>query len=619
VIGTLLAIHGRVLRGRAVRWLRLLRQPRYLLGLLAGLAWLSLWIGRPLLRVGRRLGSDTRVEIGAGRLLQSLPPEAIHGLILMASVLVTVLVALWWLAPWGRPALQMTEAELSLLLQAPLSRRQVVQYALLRNQPGILLGTLILTVFMGFGGPGRRLVQLACIWLLLTVWDLHATARHLWRARTAAAPPSRAWRRRGVLAAILLVYAGAVAVLAWRAHFEALGLAAAGGGKGLDAFRDYLTAWSGSSPLSLLLLPARLALAPLAAAGGAGLGLALLGPLLLALIHHEWVVRTPQLFEDQALAHARRKDSRTRAARTGVRRLPRGRHRRPFPLPPVGRAELAVVWKNLMQERRLGLGTTLALVVGFCLLLMVAPAVAGIGQVAFPILALAGTALLVSQPMMTGLAQRHDLRTDLLHTDILRTWPLSGAGLAAAEILTPVLSAALWMTLGLGLLLAAQTGPALAALLAGGPAQGLAAPEIWQALGAPAPVAIPLALLGVLPAMLAVSVISSAVQNLAALWFPGWIRLGPQRRGGAAQLGQNLLVIALLMLSIAVGLLPGVLVAGTVGVGAWLLGAAPSIWWAPVLGLALALPLLAEGAGLILLAGRAWDRFDPSAQPLEAT
>ncbi len=155
----------RSLRGRLMRRLRLLRKPRYLLGLVAGLTWMAFWVGRPLGRILRRgmgeggleLGNGgikvggNSVQFGPGALLEKLPAGSLDGLHLLIAVLLTLAICLWWLAPWHRPVLRLREEELSLLLAAPLSRRQIIHYAILRHQPGILFGSLIMSFFLGTG------------------------------------------------------------------------------------------------------------------------------------------------------------------------------------------------------------------------------------------------------------------------------------------------------------------------------------------------------------------------------------------------------------------------------------------------------------------------------------
>lgn len=621
----------RSLRGRLLRRLRLLRKPRYLIGLVAGLAWMAFWIGRPLGRIVRRgmdeggveLGDGAikvggrSVQFGAGALLDRLPAGTLDGVHLLVAVILAMAVCLWWLAPWHRPVLRLREEELSLLLTAPLSRRQIIQYAILRHQPGILFGSLIMSFFLGSGPLLHRLGFLFMAWMFLSLWDLHSTARHLWHARTQEVGGLTALRRRLWLAGVAGLYLVAICAALLAAH--AAGLAAAAGAEDTPAaVGNYLAALGNSLPVTILLAPSWAMVAPFfATTSPVGYAYALALPLAALVAHHEWVVRTPRLFEDAALEQARQRGRSKNKSRGHRRRWKLGRQRQPFPLPPVGLPEVAIVWKNLLQVSRLGLGTMAALGLGGLILVTILPAFLPTPTKFYLVLAMAGAFPPALVALMCGVIYRHDLRVDLLHADILRTWPLSGSRLVAAEVAGPVISATLAATLAIGVAAAAETGHRLQGLLAGrGSGQSLLPAEFWSLIHAPAPVAMLLAAAGILPLVVALATVSSAIQNLAVLLFPGWMRLGRQRRSGAAQFGQNLVVSVIQMLTLAIGLIPGLLLAGLVVGLHMVLGVNVSPWEWPLLGILTALPLAAEATGLILLAGRRWDRFDPSAQTL---
>ncbi|MCZ6650667.1 MAG: hypothetical protein O7D35_08355 [Acidobacteria bacterium] len=623
----------RSLRGRLRRRLRLLRKPRYVIGLVAGLAWMAFWIGRPLGRALRRsvgqgdagveVGNgiirvgDKSVQFGPGALLEKLPAGALDGVHLLVALILAVAICLWWLAPWHRPVLRLREEELSLLLAAPLSRRQIIQYAILRHQPGIIFGSLIMSFFLGSGPLLHRAGFLFMAWLFLSLWDLHSTARHLWHARTREVGGMTALRRRIGLAGGTGLYLVATGAALYAAHATALAAAAGAGDDMLASVGNYLTALGSSLPVTILLAPLWAMVAPFFATTPMGYAFALAAPLLALVAHHEWVVRTPRLFEDAALEQARKRGRSKNKNRRQRRRWKLGRRRQPFPLPPVGLPEVAIVWKNLLQVSRLGLGTIVALGLGGLLLVTILPAFLPTPTKFYLMLALAGAFPPAMVALMCGVIYRHDLRVDLLHADILRAWPLSGSRLVAAEVAGPVISATLAATLALGVAAAAETGHRLQAFLAGrGGGQSLLPADFWTLIHAPAPLAMLLAAAGVLPLVVALAAVSSAIQNLAVLLFPGWLRLGRQRRSGAAQFGQNLLASAVLMLTLAIGLIPGLLLAGLVVGLHFFLGLSVSPWEWPLLGILTALPLAAEAAGLILLAGRRWERFDPSAQTL---
>lgn len=647
----LLELHLRSLRGLVVRRMRLLRNPRYAIGLLAGLAWLGFWAGRPLFRILRKAGSggDGTIELGnktvsigsvqfgAGALLDRLPPAAMDGIHLLVAVLITTLVCLWWMAPWYRPVLRLKEEELALLLAAPLSRRQIIQYAMMRNQPGILFGSLIMSVFLGFGPLLQRLGFFLTAWLFLTLWDMHSTARHIWQARTREEGGTAGLRRHLFLVAGLVAYLLAMVWVVFSAHQQAYAATLAAGlenlpdlntsedvaaklGEGyekLQVFIAYLAQLGSDRWAMILLAPAWLVTAPFFTTSSLAFLIALAGPLAALVIHHEWVVRTPSLFEDAALEQARRRGRVKSRGRGPRRRLSTTRRWQPFSLPPRGRPEVAIVWKNLMQVHRMSLGILALLGMAGLVVVMMVPALLPSPSRFYLMLGLGGAAFMIFPPLMCGVMQRHDLRVDLLHADILRSWPLTGERLVAAEIAGPVVSSTMAALLGFGVMVAAETGNRLHAMLQGrGLDQSLLPDALWSLAAVPAPVAIFLALLAVLPLIITLAAVSSGVQNLAALIFPGWVRLGKQRRSGAANFGQNLVVTFLLMLSIALGLIPGLLVGGlVVGIHLFLEIGIPAWEW-PLLGLLMALPMAAEAAGLILLGGQRWDRLDPSAQNL---
>ena len=89
---TLLYLSWRSLHGRAVGWLRLMKQPKYLVGTLAGVAWMGLFALRPIMRVNRR----ARLEEWFGEIAEWLPAVET-----VAALMLLVFLSLWWL---GRSA-----------------------------------------------------------------------------------------------------------------------------------------------------------------------------------------------------------------------------------------------------------------------------------------------------------------------------------------------------------------------------------------------------------------------------------------------------------------------------------------------------------------------------------
>ena len=106
MIRTLVQLQWMTLRGRVVRSLRLLKQPKYLVGAVVGAAWMLFWIGRPMMDSGLswRAISITGIESMAASLL-----VAAHQL---AAIFFVVILSLPWLYPFGKLGLGFREADL---------------------------------------------------------------------------------------------------------------------------------------------------------------------------------------------------------------------------------------------------------------------------------------------------------------------------------------------------------------------------------------------------------------------------------------------------------------------------------------------------------------------------
>ena len=179
----LLYLSYRSLRGQIVGWLRLMRQPKYLLGLLVGLAYFWFFALRLFFRAGNRTRwMDATLE----GVTDFLP--AVH---LSVALFIAVAVSLWWLFPFGKSSLDLKEAELHVLLPAPIPRRHILQYAVLKNQRGILISCLIISFFSVSGS----VVDFS--WRFLTVWDVAvALGLACERPRACGSPSSASFPHR---------------------------------------------------------------------------------------------------------------------------------------------------------------------------------------------------------------------------------------------------------------------------------------------------------------------------------------------------------------------------------------------------------------------------------------
>ena len=591
---TLLSLSWQSLRGRGVGWLRLMKQPKYLVGTLVGIAWMGLFALGPILRANRPAGLEERFE----ELAAWLPAvETLAALALLVSL------SLWWLWPFGKAMVELTETELHLLLPAPVRRRHIIQYAILRSQWGILFGCLMVSFFSAGGSASAFIWRFVSVWLLLTLWDLHRLGRGLWIARLRELPAATAWRRR----AMALVAVG----LLWTVLIPAIASIVAAlpalGGDVLPHLREALAPQhlGDEAPmLAGLLTPARWVTGPVFAGLAPDTTLVgrlatLVWPLLLVVLHNEWVVRSQAQFEEASLERSRRQAAR-RDSGTRFQKIKQSqRERTPFRLHGTGRPELAIIWKNLMMAHRTNLLVAVATGVAAVGVAAVVVGVTGLPNWLMTIMMVGGVLGMGMTPLMAGHQWRNDLRTDLLRIDLLRTWPIEGWRLFVSQVLPAAIIATLYAAAAGGVVLIVG----IAAGTSTDPSITLVPPELAASLGVPYVVLLLLGLATLLP----------------PLAWPSWIQLGRRRSGSAAHIGQGLLTGLGMMVALALGLLPGAVL-----VGAWLWLQLRGVeipliaWELPVLGLLAVIPLVVIVGLLTRFGGVLWDRLDPSAEILSA-
>jgi hypothetical protein len=134
-----LEFHSRLNRLRSR--LRRLRQPKYLFGAIVGGVYFYFYFFRFLIQ--RRQ---------AGRAASPIPPG--HGELVeaLAALIFLVMLLLMWIFPRERAALHFTEAEVAFLFPAPVGRRTLINFKLLKSQAAILLSALFMTLIRPWGG-----------------------------------------------------------------------------------------------------------------------------------------------------------------------------------------------------------------------------------------------------------------------------------------------------------------------------------------------------------------------------------------------------------------------------------------------------------------------------------
>ncbi|HEX5831596.1 MAG TPA: putative ABC exporter domain-containing protein [Gemmatimonadaceae bacterium] len=565
VAGAFVYLSLRSARNRLVRQVRRMRSPRYVLALLFALAYFGFLFvnpGRDVAAPGLT-GNDTAA--------------------LVTTTAFALMTAWWWLAGSDRGALAFTPPEVQFLFTAPVSRRELVQFKLLRAQVLILVNILLWTLLLGRGPSGEMFwLRPISLWLLFSTLQLHRLGATL--VRGAATEHGTAGLRRAWPPMLLAVAAAGLLVAGLARAWPAAGMTTP-----LELF-----AWLGEGlrtpPATWALLPFHLLTAPLFAATPAEWMRAAVPAAVLMLLNLLWVVRSDHAFEEAAFEASRR-----RARRLAVRRAGRPRRRAPTPLgrralrlPPTGDPAVAIAWKNLLAAVRDDRFLTQMAILS---LSMAALAVGArlmpeqLAEFAAVVLAGWGMLLVIAGPIWV----RYDLRRDLPMLEVLRTYPVPGRRIVAAEIAAS--------TIVLAILQAILAVTAFVALLGNRDVP----------LDGGERVAVLAATLLALPMLDALSV---SIHNAAALLFPAWVHLGAERPAGIEAMGQLYLTMFASFLLLLLLLVPPAL--GGVAVAAALVD--PIGWWSAVPAVVAASAVAAvELAVIATWLGGIFDRTEPSA------
>jgi hypothetical protein len=447
----------------------------------------------------------------------------------IASVVLLGATALSWLLPVTSTVLDFSEAEMQWLFPAPVSRRSLLMHRLMRSQLGILFGAIVVGIVTpSVTGVSRVRVGVAA-WALLTIGKVYFTIITLARARLGS--PDAAVRRLAWLpvvvnlAAVVIVGAGLA-----RAFM-------AGPVTELHDALDRVGAVATFGPSAVVLWPFATAARPLFAPWpGPFLG-ALGGAVLVFVPLVAWM-----LYSDDAFQDAVADPTQTRAAGPSGRTAAYRARSTGWTLAAAGRPEGAFAWKAAMQTLRIVDRRT-------------------VSRFAFIVIAVAASAAAVSRAThagaiawacATGVAAfavvlapqvlRVDMRQDLRHLELLKTWPVKPSAVLRGELAWP------------GLLL---TAVAWAMIVV---AVGLSH-TVFESVAFGVRVSV-----GVASAVLAPALVFAqlAIHNGVALVFPAWVPLGNQRPRGLDAMGQRLIVLGGTWLLLLVMLVPGALAGGVV-------------------------------------------------------
>jgi Putative ABC exporter len=518
IAGALAYLTWHTVVNRLRRQVARLRNPRYAMALLLGVAWIGVvLLQRPAPGNPTHTGGPWVEEIAAFSIL--------------------LLIAWSWLSSPDARVLMFSPAEVTLLFPAPLTRLTLLHYKLLRTQLVILLNVIIWTAMASPHQTGLPVwLRAASFWVVITTLALHRLAAAM--VRSSVTEHGRFGLRRRVISVGLATVAVVALGFGLSDVWPGLVAAVQSGGSHL---RDALGAAINHPAIAAVLWPLRALVRPLGATSPTKWMAAMLPAVGILLIHYLWVVRSDIAFEEAAaeasLARARRPAAPTAGA--GVIRARSGNVSPAlFPLSPTGRPGTAILWKSLaaVLRRRRALQIGLVLVV---LGSIVATATQGPWSTVAEVtgtLALTWLGfLVVGGPQWV----RNDLRGDLPKVDLLRSYPLRGRTIVAME----ASASAVVLTL-LELALAAL---AFLAFL------NIDVPEIGpQDRG--------LLFNAVVLLLPPLNFMAMLLQNGAAVLFPGWVRAGAPATGVEA-LGQQLLSVTALWLVLGLTLVAPVALA----------------------------------------------------------
>ena len=503
-------------RNRTRMRLRRLREPRYLIGAIVGAAYLYFSV---FARMRSRGGLGRRGSgPPPGQLLDALRAGAPGGV----GLILLALTALSWILPLDSGLMDFSQAEVQFLFPAPVSRRSLLLHRMMRSQIGILFGSAIVAVAApSFSGYARLRMSVA-MWLMLSAGKFYSTGVSLARARLGSGD-ARA-RRVAWLPVAVLSAAFAVVGMALVRAFVAQPAA-----NSQEAFIRIGTVVSTGLP-RIVLWPFVALSAPLFAAWPGEYLLALLESALVVGACVAWVLKSDATFQDAVEEVVARQAQQPGRAAVTYRARGTG-----WALAPTGRAETAFAWKAAMQTLRVVDKRSLFRLASVVFVISIASVSIGRARglaAIVGVFAIAGAGFAV---LMAPQILRVDLRQDLRHLELLKTWPVKASAVIRGEIAWPgaLITVSAWILIGLALFLSTANFSKV---------------DLGWRLGL-AGAAVRLA-----PALVFAQL---TIHNGVALMFPAWVPLGNQRARGLDAMGQRLIMLGGTWLLLIVMTAPG--------------------------------------------------------------
>jgi len=506
--------------------LRRLREPRYLIGGIVGAAYFYFSF------FARARSSRASAARRAARGVPALPP-AVAALVAsgpaIAGLALLVMAASSWIVPVNSGLLDFSEAEMQFLFTAPISRRQLLIHRLLRSQLGLLFASIIIGVATPSVAGYTRLRISVAMWVLLITAKTYFMGVTLSRKRLLTA---RVHARRFAWAPVGLLFVALMIVI--EAVVQAVTSAAP---SGLIDVLNRVGDVSRHGAAHLVLWPFMALAGPLFAAWPQPYFSALAAACVVFAASVGWMLQSDEALQEAATEAAERRAAEPATRKAGYRVRSSG-----WTLAPMGSAEGAFAWKAATQtvrvvDRRVLARIGLALV-SLSIIAMVMGRANGLATT----IGLFATVGAVFSVLMVPQALRLDMRQDLRHLEVLKTWPVAAPAVLRGELLWPgaLITAMSWSCVAFALLLS-----------------GTVFPQIGFVFRVSAAAAIAI----IAPALVFAQL---TIHNGVALIFPAWVPLGSQRPRGLDAMGQRLIMLTATWLLLLVMILPGAVAGGII-------------------------------------------------------
>ena len=558
-----------------------LRQPKYLAAAILGGAYFYFYFYKFLFA-----GNFMR---GPQMVPDPLWPHVGAAMLLVATILFS------WIIPASRAAIAFTEAEIAYLFPAPITRRRLILYKLLKSQLTLLVLAVLMTLITGrFRAGSEAWFRMAGWLIVLNTLNLHRIGASFALQRLKERGMAD-WKRR--LGAVLVVAAVAAGIYYAPGKLPTLPWSTTPGHA--PNYTGYVIELATNTPLTYALTPFRWVVQPYFARDAMGFLHALWPAVAILLLHFLWVIRADISFEEAAIGAAQKRAAFLAAHRKGEFR-PQTTSKARFPLWRLGAtgfAPTAFLWKACIK---FGGRRSFRLWMFLFVVLFTAAGVARnqvegkpSGPILFVIIAIGVicyASLLISL-IMIGQQASSQLRQAMGSLDVVKTYPISGWKIALGELLGAVAVGTLlqWAAL------------AVAAFLVSG--------FVAKAPNGMAYLVIASSSLAVLlPGFnLATAILPSA----AALLFPGWFKPQDATGHGLENTGMRLMVGIGQLLAMAIALIPVAFFA----VCAWFTAGqfdVPLLWKATAsVGVGAAILVMEAALGVVWL-GSLYESYDLS-------